>query len=37
VADSLLPPDARGGTVAPNLEALATQLFRNGLEKIWSP
>jgi len=23
--------------VAPNLEPLATQLFRNGLEEIWSP
>jgi len=23
--------------VAPNLETLATQLSRNGLEEIWSP
>src|SRR6218665_2459052 len=23
--------------VAPNLKALATQFFRNGLEEIWSP
>jgi len=35
--DPLLPPDAHGGTVAPNLEPLAMQMSWSGLEEIWSP
>jgi len=32
-----LSPSGLPMVVAPNLEALATQLSRNGLEEIWSP